>query len=262
MLALARRDAAARGPERAAGAPGARPRGGGGRRDTRRRRHGPPSARSCFPAIRAAIVGRHAAHVRAVPRRVRQRRPGRRATSRRDPHGSGLHLPARRTSSGRSRPRRSRRCCSRISFVLGAGDRTAPAPEGGRRMSAPPRPRSRRGPSTCRGRSAAPRARRRRRACASCTSACCCCCPSSGIVCTAFEPGCSTIVETFSAPGRAARVLPDRGDHGDHAGRHDVLRRDHRVGARPSALRRQVTARTRSSTCRSRCRRSRSGSPR
>ena len=111
MLALLVVTLAAGGPQRAARAPGARHLGrrGGGHAGCQRVDHVLPGRVARDPA---RDRGRHAAHLRPVPGRVRQRRARGRQRSQQDADGAGVHLPAREPVPSRSRPRPWPPCCS------------------------------------------------------------------------------------------------------------------------------------------------------
>ena len=109
--------AAPRGPQRPAGAAGARPRGGGGGRDAGR---GPandvPPDR--VPGDPLGRRGGDAADVLAVPRRDRERDPRLGQPDRQDAHRAGVHLPADARSSGPSEAAAVATLLFAISFVL------------------------------------------------------------------------------------------------------------------------------------------------
>ena len=258
----ARRDAAVRRPQRAAGAAGARSRGGGGGRDARREPHGHVlsgrASRRSAPRSRAARCSRS---------------PGASASSAASSWSPGnipnetLTAPvfifqlAEPVPAGRGRGRgdavvrasRSCWCWSPAGSCAGRRTTDERAASTAKPATAPDLPGTGQ---------AAPRARPRRRPVLPVRGRAAVAAAWSGSCGPRSSPASRRSSRHVPAAGRAARVLPDGGDHRDHAGRHDVLRRDHRVGAGPSALPPGSRCSTRSSTCPSRSRRSRSGSPR
>ena len=129
-----------------------------------------------------------------------------------------------------------------LSFVLVLVDRTTPAPQGGILMSAYPQTAE---PAHT---TDLPGTGRRRLVRAGIVTLCflyvgvLLLLPLIGIVWTALEAGPRQDRRDVPAARRAARVLPDRRHHRHHAGRDDVLRGHHGVGAGATAVPRQVAA--------------------